>query len=273
MKNILKYIVKKLSPTYEHHVFIIIKNKIKAGFKKNIENKYLFILCPPYCGSTLINSIISTSNKVSVNNTWSTREGQQLPTVRKLMFENENRWNENHDHNWQFIKQEWMKYWDLTKPVLLEKSPSNILRAKSIDKIFSNAYYIISYRNPYVHCEGIMRRNSASAEYAANFAIKCLEHQKKNIEALNNKIIISYEELTENPQKIYDLVSTMLPQLLDIQMDQKFKSHNETNQNLKIENFKKDKIDRLTDDQMTIINSIFEKKQELLSFFGYKLIT
>jgi len=100
-----------------------------------------------------------------------------------------------------------------------------------------------------------------------------LRTSKKNIEALNNKIIISYEELTENPQKIYDLVSTMLPQLLDIQMDQKFKSHNETNQNLKIENFNKDKIDRLTDDQMTIINSIFEKKQELLSFFGYKLIT
>ena len=37
-------------------------------------------------------------------------------------------------------------------------------------------------RNPYAHVEGIIRRNSATTEYAARFALKCLRYQKRNKE-------------------------------------------------------------------------------------------
>ena len=37
-------------------------------FLKKRNNKFLFILSPPYCGSTLLNQLLSTSKNVSCNN-------------------------------------------------------------------------------------------------------------------------------------------------------------------------------------------------------------
>ena len=48
--------------------------------------KFLFILSPPYCGSTMLNQLISSSNNVSCNNNLGTREGQLLPGVSILCF-------------------------------------------------------------------------------------------------------------------------------------------------------------------------------------------
>lgn len=65
-----------------------------------------------------------------MNNPYGTREGQGLPTVRKIMFEHNRRWDKTLDFDWSYIKNEWMKYWDLNCPILLEKSPPNIIRNK-----------------------------------------------------------------------------------------------------------------------------------------------
>ncbi|MCH4552108.1 sulfotransferase [Aestuariibaculum lutulentum] len=270
-KNIQR-VIKIVSPKYEQFIFHIWYNRTKRLLFKTPENKFIFILCPPYCGSTLINQVVSSSSKVSVNNFFGTREGQQLPTLRTMMFDNENRWDENYDHDWKFIKNEWMKYWDITKPFLLEKSPSNILRAESIDEVFANSHYIITYRNPYAHCEGIMRRNKATAEYAANFTIKCLYHQKKNIEMLQNKVVMSYEEITTNRNEFRNKIISMLPELNDISVDKKFSAHNQYNKNLEISNLNQKQIEKLSKQDLIKINNIFSKEEELLEYFGYKLI-
>ena len=70
---------------------------------KNKPHKYLFILSPPFCGSTLLNQLISTSKNVSCNNNIGTREGQTLPEARNIMFEN-NRWDSNVSLPWERIK-------------------------------------------------------------------------------------------------------------------------------------------------------------------------
>src|ERR1039457_4720612 len=93
---------------------LFIRNFIKKILTKRRKNKFLFILSPPYCGSTLLNEIISTSHSVSVNNKEGTREGQGLPSVRDMMFNHDRRWDESLDFDWEFIKKEWMKCWDLT---------------------------------------------------------------------------------------------------------------------------------------------------------------
>ena len=36
--------------------------------KSKAENKYVFILSPPFCGSTLLTELIATSKNVSLNN-------------------------------------------------------------------------------------------------------------------------------------------------------------------------------------------------------------
>ena len=163
-KKILKILLKRL-------YYFGVRRKIFLNnllFKKN-ENQHLFILSPTYCGSTLLNEIISSSSNVSCNNNLGNREGQNLPETFKILF-GEDKWDEKKDIDWKHIHKVWDKYWDKSKGILLEKSPPNICRAINIDKEFHNAKFICLVRNPYAQAEGSIRRNNSSAKYAAQFA-------------------------------------------------------------------------------------------------------
>ena len=82
-----------------------------SAFGKRTENKFAFVLCPPYCGSTLLTQILASSKNVSINNANGTCEGQTLPQVRDLMFV-EDRWDENLVIDWSHVKQIWEQHWD-----------------------------------------------------------------------------------------------------------------------------------------------------------------
>ena len=117
-----------------------------------VQQRYAFILCPPYCGSTLMSQILASSKNVSINNPEGTCEGQTPPQVREHLFV-ENRWDENLQIDWPLVKRVWETHWDTKKPVLLEKSPPNILRAKQIEAHFEPAFFFAMWRNPvsYTH--------------------------------------------------------------------------------------------------------------------------
>lgn len=274
MRRIVKEISKLVFPRYHWYAPVIFKNRVNNVLNKPISHKYLFILSPPFCGSTLLNEIISSSTNVSVNNTYGTREGQTLPTVRKIMYEcSANRWNPNVDFDWTFIKNEWLKYWDLRKPVLLEKSPASIVRAKSLEDNFEPAYFIIFHRNPYAHCESLIRRNGTLPVNAANFAVKCLLYQKKNLELISNKIQISYEYLTDNPNDSVMKINRFVPEIGDINTNQKFSALNYMRKKMEIRNLNAEKINKLSFSQIKEINSVFIKNKEVIDFFNYELLT
>ena len=238
---------------------------------QNKQHKYLFILSPPFCGSTLLNQLISTSENVSCNNNIGTREGQTLPEVRGIMFE-KNRWEKNANLPWEQIKRVWHKYWDLSKVILLDKSIPNIMRVKEIKSVFSPISFICMVRNPYAQCEGIMRRNGKSAEFAAKFAIDCLRYQKENIENEKNLLFFSYEELCENKDNVVKNIISFIPELADIKSEQKFKAHNfKTTGEMKITNLNPEKIAKITKEQLNTINKYFKQEEELLNYFNYAI--
>ena len=266
--------INKLGSTRRKAYFFAVRKKlfIKNLFYKNIDNQHLFILSPPFCGSTLLSEIIASSKNVSCNNNIGLREGQHLPETQDLLFAND-KWDPTKKINWKEIHDIWDKYWDKSKAILLEKSPPNICRALNIEKEFKNAHFICLVRNPYAQAEGIIRRNNASAEYAANFALKCLEYQKENIEKLENIIIISYEELTKNHRETKNKLISFLPELSDINTEMRFSAHNIRGaRNMKITNLNEEKIKKIEKNNLAIINSIFKQKSDLLNYFNYKIL-
>ena len=250
---------------------LLIKNLCKKTLSKEIQNKYLFILSPPFCGSTLLSQVISTSGNVSVNNSRGTREGQTLPPVREIMFEH--RWVEDLDFDWAFIKKKWLLYWDTTLPVLLEKSPPNLMRARSIERVFSPSYFIIFFRNPYAHIDSLVKRSPLSLKDSAEFAIFCLKHQLKNIQTLNNKLVLSYEDFSNNPHGSAKQIIDFLPEISEMNLDRKFSSHNFLGEKkMRITNLNEKKLSSFTESDLKLINSVFCKEKELLNAFGYCLI-
>jgi len=250
--------------------------KFSRFFTNNIfgkkEHKFLFILTPPYCGSTLLNQILSTSNNLSCNNHLGVREGQLLPEVKDIMFYNKG-WHNKVTYPWQDIKKVWMKYWDQRKYILMDKTNTNIMRVQEIKKVFDNTFFLAMVRNPYAHVEGIMRRNEATIEYAANFALKCLRYQKENKENEKNILFISYEDLCDNKNKSVDRIKNFVPELGNINSDLEFSAHNfKTKDKMKIQNLNNEKISKLSSNQINEINSYFKQEESLLSYFGYSII-
>ncbi len=276
MNNTTEDILNKISISATGKTFYYnrdtLRNLLKKILSKKTDNKFLFILSPPYCGSTLLNEIISTSNNVSVNNNEGTREGQGLPLVRDIMFNHDRRWDESLDFDWKFIKNEWMKYWDLTAPILLEKSPPNLIRARSINKYFNPSYFIILCRNPYAHVESLMRREKWTAERAAEFVIRCLKNQRRNLESFQYAILLSYEELTDNPVQTLELLRNFLPELSDINIEREFNAHNFKNKRMKIANLNSEKISHFSPTELERIYSVFKLNDDIISFFNYEIL-
>ena len=236
-----------------------------------VQQRYAFILCPPYCGSTLMSQILASSKNVSINNPEGTCEGQTLPQVREHLFV-ENRWDENLQIDWPLVKRVWETHWDTKKPVLLEKSPPNILRAKQIEAHFEPAFFFAMWRNPYAHCESQIRRNRNSPREAAGFAVRCLNLQRRNIEQLDQLLPISYEQLTNDPDSFVQLANSYLPQLGSMRIKGSFNIHNMLGRELDIQNLNREKIAALSIQELTEINSVLRDNLDTLDYFDYGLI-
>ena len=240
-------------------------------FHSNKSHQFLFILSPPYCGSTLLNQLISSSKNVSCNNNLGTREGQLLPGVKHFMFRDD-RWDESIQYPWEKIKDVWMQYWDFSKPIFLDKSIPNIMRVDEIEEVFSPIRYICMVRNPYAQVEGIIRRNGQDPKLAAEFAIKCLNYQHIN-KNRKNTLFFSYEELCDYSLDIAQKIIEFVPELDEINIDAEFSSHNyKTVKKMKITNLNDEKISKISNKDLDIINSIFVPRKDLLESFNYKII-
>ena len=269
----MKYI-NKLGSTKRKIYFSLVKQKlrIKNAFYQNKKHTYLFILSPPFSGSTLLNEIISSSNNVSCNNNIGLREGQHLPETKDILF-SPDRWEPNKIIDWSEIHEIWRAYWDNSKSVFLEKSPPNICRAKKIEDEFSDAKFICLVRNPYAQVEGKMRRFNTGAKEAAELSIQYLNYQKENIEHLQKFLLISYEELTENTNQTKKNIISFIPELSDINTELKFNAHNlRTEKNMTITNLNLEKIAKIKKKDLEIINKVFNKEEELLNYFNYQII-
>jgi sulfotransferase family protein len=252
----------------------ILKTFRAAGrlLKPAVHNRFLFILCPPYAGSTLMHEIICSSSQVSPTNIFGVREGQGLPEIRKIV-DYRREWDGKYLYPWPSIKAIWLRYWDTSKAVLMDKSPPNLIRAEAIQDNFDPASFIVMTRNPYAHAEGMMRRNGLSAEAAAEFTLQCLGYQRRNAETLRRRCVIRYEDLVLDPYAVKRRIDLFMPQLNGLHISKLYSAHNHKKRGMPITDFNLESISRLSPEQKVILNRRFANEEALLSFFAYELVT
>ncbi len=231
-------------------------------------SSYLFVLCPPYSGSTLLWKLLSTSDNVSAL----PDEGQFLPELKDLMRDRP--WDAEHALPWPDIKAVWDAYWDPSKPVLLEKSPPNIIRTRDILAHFEPVRFVIMVRNPYAQSEGLMRRNNWSARRAANFAMMCLRTQLENRRQLEHAAVLTYESLVKDPAGTCKQLGAFMPELSDMDADASFEVHSiDGTLNRPITDLNARKIAELPDDAMESLSEVFREQRETLEAWGYELLS
>jgi len=224
--------------------------------------KYIFVLCPPHHGSTIIVNLLSSSSKVSTFlNVNAFGESQSLYKTSGDITYPENKWDPNYELNMDMVNNVFDTYFDNEKTFFVEKSPPMICRAEKFQEYFSKigeVYFIISIRNPY------------SLNYADKVDdwVKYAEYQKKNIETLKNTIVTSYEEICLHLDNFILKIKEKIPELDDIE-----NRDNENSKNNKLERVKKihsNKVDRCL--QKKPRTTVLKNNMELLQYFGYEIL-
>ncbi|MDM7859632.1 sulfotransferase [Alteromonas sp. ASW11-36] len=115
------------------------------------------------------------------------------------------------------IKKEWAMRLDLSKPVLVEKSPPNAARTRWFQKHFENAHFIGIVRNGYAVAEGISRKGDPkSIKEGWPIGKSAWQWARSNqvmlddAEQLDKFHLVRYEDLATDPQTELDKIAAFL---------------------------------------------------------------
>ncbi|WP_329521033.1 sulfotransferase family protein [Spirillospora sp. NBC_01491] len=109
------------------------------------------------------------------------------------------------------LRAQWNRYWDLSKPILLEKSPPNLIRFRLLQELFPNSKFILMMRNP-VSVTLSTRKWSPSLSHRD--LVRHWLHAHKiafeDARSLRYFMTVRYEDLMEDPERTMESVASFL---------------------------------------------------------------
>lgn len=210
-----------------------------------MEKKYIFICGLHRSGTSTLTKIIGTSNLVSThrNTNVPQNEGQHIQSVYdpaykhggpgEFGFDKEYHYTEKSylltQKNNKKIINEWAKYWDLNKSILIEKSPPNIIHTRYLQEIVPNSYFIIIIRHPFAVAMATKKWNNQSLDKHIEHWLYVHEILYNDLKKIKKYLILKYEELNIDTfeNKINNFLEEKL--LIDIKILQNFNSMKKSN--------------------------------------------
>lgn len=182
-------------------------------------HKFLFIGGLHRSGTTILFRSLRKHPQISgFRDTSSPKdEGQHLQTVFRSVrpfggaglfgFHEEASLNETSplvtDTNREQLFDQWARYWDLEKPVLLEKSPPNLLRTRFLQALFPRSYFIILMRHPVATTLATKRwRPRRLLVQLFEHWFSCYERFLVDSRRLDHVLLLQYERFVSRPETV-----------------------------------------------------------------------
>jgi hypothetical protein len=204
--------------------------------------KHLFIIGLHRSGTTLLSDVIGENSCVtSFQNTGvPMNEGQFLQSVffpdsyvggpGKFAFNKRSYLNETSKlitpENKITLDYQWSLYWDATKAIRMEKSPSNIIKTRFLQEIFPNSYFLLIMRHP-------LATSYATKKWSRTSLVSLMRHWKIAHNAieqdkvyLENFFSVKYEQLVSSPETTMKLISDFVKENLTTSSKLKFRNEN-----------------------------------------------
>lgn len=109
------------------------------------------------------------------------------------------------------LKRQWGTWInEIKRPVLMEKTPTNVARLRWLQANFENAHFLGIIRNGYAVAEGIRRKVDHPLKLGALQWQRSNKMMLEGFETLNNALLIKYEDLTDSPDKILSNIMSFL---------------------------------------------------------------
>jgi hypothetical protein len=229
--------------------------------------KYLFILSAPYSGSTVLWRLLQTSRQVAAL----PDEGQKLPELEAMMRKEP--WDPERQFDWALIRSVWERYWDLSRPVLLEKSPPHLCRAETLAREFEPAWFILLLRNPLAVCEALHRRNGLGYTEAAERWLSWLRLLTHCRARLARQTLVHYEAMTEAPGEVFRHLADWLPELSDVDPTAAVRAHSvEGVLERPLVNLNTLKLDRVAPGEREEVLAVLAREPDLVGSTPYAAI-
>ncbi len=114
------------------------------------------------------------------------------------------------DRNREQLFREWSRYWDLSKSILAEKTPSNIFRTRFLQAVFPRSYFIVLTRHPIAASLG-SRKWSYTGLYAhIDHWLRAHELFDEDTNSLKRLYRTSYERLVRDSDKVLAEIAEFL---------------------------------------------------------------
>lgn len=204
------------------------------------KHKHIFISGLHRSATSVLHEVLKEQNEISGFSDTGVPEdeGQLIQTVYnpasyyggpgKFAFNSKAHYTEKSefisDKNRDKLLLEWGKYWDFSKPYLIEKSPPNLIRTRFLQTLFPNSYFITIQRHPIAVSYATQNWTKQSLSDLIKHWIVAHEIHNKDRVYLKNEFVIKYEELIANPELVLESLGEFLG--LEINYKGQFKNSN-----------------------------------------------
>jgi len=101
------------------------------------------------------------------------------------------------------LSEEWSQHWDLGRPVLLEKSPPNLLKTRFLQALFPGSSFVVILRHPIpVTLATAKWRQTRRYHRLLGHWLRCHELFEADRDRLERVHLVRYEELVREPETV-----------------------------------------------------------------------
>ncbi len=94
---------------------------------------------------------------------------------------------------------EWRPHWDTTRPVLLEKSPPNLISARFLQALFPRSRFVMVWRHPVAVAYATKKWSRTSLRSLLEHWLVCHETFLADRELLRDVLVVKYEHFVADP--------------------------------------------------------------------------
>lgn len=249
-------------------------------FDENDQPHFIFVITPPFSGSTALSELINTSHRTMILQPRG--EGQWL--VPGLC--EKDRWNPEKEVNYLSVKATWLSVYQQVRrltqnvDVVIEKSPPNMMRMETLSLQFRYNSFIANNRDPYANCASILYRNHDADNLSPDKRKEVLgslakdwimrSDKIKELISILNAPLLTYEEFCRKPSSVINMLNTPngVSESINPDANVKVKDYNPQ----PISNQNERQISKLADEEIEHISESLKSNTELLEYFGYQLV-
>jgi hypothetical protein len=250
------------------------------SYDESVQPHFLFIITPPYSGSTALCQLLNTSERSMLLDPRG--EGQWLiPGLSKT-----DRWDSSKKVDYNSVRAVWLEKYQQTLrsnpaiDVVIEKSPPNMVRMEALSSLFDSCSFLANNRNPYANCASILYRHHDADNMEANMRLEFLGKQAHDwlmrsatIRDLISRLdvpLITYEKFCENPAAVLPLLRTPpgVAETINPEAEVQVKDY----PSLTISDQNARQTAKLSSFEINHLTRIFTEQADLLAYFGYQTL-